>query len=89
VPQYSETWLAAALIMALGMVKGLQAHGTFCIETVEAFIDGRMSARAGSDDRGRSLGRQVRRVKKVPELAHCLPRSDDGELRNSIKKKNL
>ena len=34
----------------------MQARGAARIEAVEAVIDGRMSARSGSDDRGGSLG---------------------------------
>ena len=65
----------------------MQARGAFCIETVEAFIDGRMSARSGSDDRGSPLGKFTAQGKSG--LAHCLTRSDDGELRNPVEQQDL
>lgn len=65
----------------------MQARGAFRIEAVEAFINGRMSARSSSDDRGSSLGKGA--LQRKSRLAHCLPRSNDGELRNSVKKRDL
>ena len=65
----------------------MQAHGAFRIEAVEAFINGRMPARSSSDDRGSSLGKLA--AQRKSRLAYRLPRSNDGELRNSVKKQDL
>jgi hypothetical protein len=65
----------------------MQARGALRIEAVEAFINGGMSARSSSDDRGSSLGKVA--VHRKSRLAHCLPRSNDGELRNSVEKRDL
>ena len=65
----------------------MQARGAFRIETVEAFINSRMPARSSSDDRGSSLGKLA--AQRKSRLAHCLPRSNDGKLRNSVKKQDL
>ena len=64
----------------------MQARGALRIEAVEAFINGGMSARSSSDDRGSSLGKVA--VHRKSRLAHCLPRND-GELRNSVEKRDL
>ena len=65
----------------------MQARGAFRVETVEIFIDGRMPARSGADDRGGSLGQLAAEFK--PRLAHRLPRGDDGELRNPVEQEDL
>ena len=65
----------------------MQARGTVCIEAVEAVIDSRMSSRSGSEDRGSSLGNLAAQLK--PRLAHGLPRSNDGELRNPVEQREL
>ena len=65
----------------------MQACGAFCIETVEAFINGRVSARSSSDDRSSPLSKFTAQGKS--RLAHCLPRSNDGKLRNPVEKQDL
>jgi len=65
----------------------MQAGGAFCIEAVEAFIDGRMSARSGSDDRSSPLGKFTAQGKS--RLAHCLTRSNNGKLRSPIEWQDL
>ena len=65
----------------------MQARGATRIETVEAIIDSRMPARSGSDDPGSSLGKLAAQFKS--RLAHCLPRSHDGELRNPVEQREL
>ena len=65
----------------------MQARSTFRIETVEAVINGRMPARSSPDDRGRLLGKLG--VQRKSRLAHRLPRSNDGKLRNAVKKQDL
>ncbi len=65
----------------------MQARGAFRVETVEAVINSRMSARSSSDDRGSSLGELI--LQRKSRLAHCLSRRNDGELRNPVKKQDL
>lgn len=65
----------------------MQTRGPARIETVEAFINGRMSARASSHDRGSSFGEFAAQCQS--RLAHGLPRSNDGELRNPVEKRDL
>ena len=65
----------------------MQARSAFRIETVEAFINSRMPARSSSDDRGRLLGKLGLQCKS--RLAHRLPSSNDGKLRNAVKKRDL
>ena len=65
----------------------MQARRAFRIEPVEAIINGRMSARSCSDDRGSSLGKLA--IQRKSRLADRLPRSNDGKLRNPVKKQDL
>jgi hypothetical protein len=46
-----------------------------------------MPARSGSDDRGRLFGKFG--VQRKSRLAYRLPRSNDGKLRNAVKKQDL
>jgi hypothetical protein len=70
-----------------GDSQGMQPRGAFRIETAEVFIKGCMSARSSADDRGSSASKLA--VQRKPRLAYCLPRSNDGELRNAVKKEDL